>query len=55
MTAQGTRAARDRDELLSVFPLAERQAVDAILDTLVDARLLVSYESESEPEVEARG
>ncbi len=55
VTAQGTRAARDRDELLSVFPVAERQAVDAILDTLVDARLLVSYESGSEPEVEARG
>jgi len=45
VTAQGTRAARDRAELLSVFPSGERGAVDAVLDTLIDARLLVSYES----------
>jgi WD40 repeat protein len=48
VTAQGTRAARDRDELLSVFPAEDRASVDAILDALVAARLLVSYEAEAE-------
>jgi len=53
VTAQGTRAARDRDELLSVFPPGERDGVDAVLDTLVDARLLVSYEADAEAKPEA--
>lgn len=48
VTAQGTRAARDRDELLSVFPPEERETVDLVLDALVDARLLVSYEADAE-------
>ena len=50
VTAQGTRAARDRDELLSVFPAGERAAVAGILDALVASRLLVSYEAEAEAE-----
>jgi len=60
VTAQGTRAARDRDELLSVFsgsgpverppssaddrPSGDLTAAEEVLNTLVDARLLTSYE-----------
>jgi serine/threonine protein kinase/WD40 repeat protein len=46
VTAEGTRAARDRDELLSVFEPSETAGTEAgrILDTLIDARLLTSYE-----------
>ncbi|MGB6848633.1 MAG: hypothetical protein WBG05_10580, partial [Thermoanaerobaculia bacterium] len=72
VTAQGTRAARDRQDLLSVFdgreedtkrpasvPAGEgddtgdRETAAHVLDTLIDARLLTSYEvpaaDESEP------
>jgi len=48
VTAQGTRAARDREELLSVFPDPDRAAVAGILDALVASRLLVSYEADAE-------
>jgi serine/threonine protein kinase len=44
VTAQGTRAVRDRDELLSVFSQEERPVVNQVLDLLIDARLLTSYE-----------
>jgi WD40 repeat protein len=60
MTAQGTRAARDRDELLSVFSgsgqverppsgsddrrSGDHTAAEEVLNTLIDARLLTSYE-----------
>jgi len=57
VTAQGTRAARDRDELLSVFvregeplspqapePSEPRSPAATVLNTLIDARLLTSYE-----------
>jgi hypothetical protein len=63
VTAQGTRAARNREELLSVFEAAgparpttetqsdeprvatdNRNVAEGILDTLIDARLLTSYE-----------
>ena len=59
VTAQGTRATVDRDELLSVFSddtpanvpgpseSPRRQAAD-VLDALVDARLLTSYELPSD-------
>ena len=53
VTAQGTRATLDRDELLSVFarraPAAgpSRGAAAEVLDALVDARLLTSYEPPS--------
>jgi hypothetical protein len=78
VTAQGTRAARDRDELLSVFsdeepagrgagrfqdnePMkrpgsvpagagGDRDAAARVLDTLIDARLLTSYEVPAEEE-----
>ena len=42
VTAQGTRAVVDREELLTAFP--ERRAAEEVLRELVDARLLTSYE-----------
>ncbi len=42
VTAQGTRAARDMDELLSVFE--DQGAAEEVLRALVDARLLTSFE-----------
>jgi WD40 repeat protein len=46
VTAQWTRAAADREELLSVLP--DREAGAQVLDQLVDARLLTSYEVRDE-------
>jgi WD40 repeat protein len=46
VTAHGSRATLDRDELLSVFDEAARDEAAAVLDALVDARLLTSYETE---------
>jgi serine/threonine protein kinase/WD40 repeat protein len=42
VTAQWTRAVADREELLSVLP--DREAGGHVLDQLIDARLLTSYE-----------
>jgi serine/threonine protein kinase/WD40 repeat protein len=42
VTSQGTRASIDREELLSVFP--ERAVAEVVLEELIDARLLTSYE-----------
>lgn len=42
VTAQGTRAILDREELLSVAP--ERGPAESVLQALVDARLLTSFE-----------
>jgi WD40 repeat protein len=44
VTAHGTRAAADREELLSAFP--QRKAAEEVLRELIDARLLTSYEVE---------
>jgi eukaryotic-like serine/threonine-protein kinase len=44
VTAQGTRAAREYDELLSVFAAEQRTEAGGVLKTLVDARLLTSFE-----------
>jgi WD40 repeat protein len=43
-TSQGTRAACEREELLSAFP--DRAEAEDVLRQLVDARLLTSYEVE---------
>lgn len=48
VTAQGTRAVVDREQLLSVFAEAERPLAEEVLDRLVAARLLTSFESRSE-------
>jgi WD40 repeat protein len=44
ITAQNTRAARDTEELLSVF--AEKNAAEEVLRILIDARLLTSFETQ---------
>jgi WD40 repeat protein/tRNA A-37 threonylcarbamoyl transferase component Bud32 len=44
-TAQGTRAALDREELLSALP--DRAAAEGVLRQLIDARLLTSWETEA--------
>jgi len=45
VTAEGTRAVRDVDELLTVFPESQRANAEQVLKTLIDARLLTSYEA----------
>jgi hypothetical protein len=45
VTAEGTRAAVEREELLSLFPKQTDAA--AVLDELIDARLLTSFELEA--------
>jgi WD40 repeat protein len=44
VTAHGTRAVAEREELLSVFP--ERKSAEEVLEDLIDARLLTSFEVE---------
>ena len=44
VTAQGTRAVAEREELLSAFP--QRKDAEEVLRELIDARLLTSYEVE---------
>jgi hypothetical protein len=49
VTAQGTRASREVDELLSIFPKEEeRKAAEEVLRELIAARLLTSYEDSVE-------
>jgi WD40 repeat protein len=45
VTAEGTRAVRDVDELISVFPEDQRSSAEPVLKELIDARLLTSYEA----------
>jgi WD40 repeat protein len=57
VTAQGTRAVREREELLSVFEGKDREEAEEVLKGLVDARLLTQYEragdgGEGHPQVE---
>ena len=47
VSAAGTRAFQTRDELLSVFP-DQRGEAEEVLDRLVEARLLTSFEAPSE-------
>ena len=44
VTAEGTRASRSEEELVSVFEESERNVARHTLDVLVDARLLTSFE-----------
>ena len=48
VTAEGTRAVREWDELLSVFGDSSRRIAAAVLRALIDARLLTSYEVREE-------
>jgi DNA-binding winged helix-turn-helix (wHTH) protein len=44
VTAQGTRAVREWNELLSVFSDAHRETAEELVRELIDARLLTSFE-----------
>ncbi len=46
VTAEGTRAVRQTDDLLSVFNEHERDEAAGVLRELIDARLLTSFEEE---------
>jgi WD40 repeat protein/DNA-binding winged helix-turn-helix (wHTH) protein len=46
VTAEGTRAVRPADDLLSVFPEEQRDDAADVLRHLVDARLLTSFQDE---------
>ncbi len=48
VTAQGTRATWDREELLSTFSESEREEAKITLAALIDARLLTSYELDTD-------
>jgi WD40 repeat protein len=54
VTAEGTRAVRAIDELLSVFDDDDRAAAEETLGELVDARLLTTYEIHGEGQEPAR-
>jgi DNA-binding winged helix-turn-helix (wHTH) protein/WD40 repeat protein len=54
VTAEGTRAVRDSNELLSVFPEPQRDDAREVLRRLIDARLLTSYELHGEDEAPER-
>ena len=45
VTAQGTRAVRDVDELLTVFPEGQRADAETVVRALIDARLLTTFEA----------
>jgi len=48
VTAEGTRAVREWNELLSIFSDSRSESEPAVLRSLVDARLLTSYEVREE-------
>jgi WD40 repeat protein len=48
VTAQGTRAVVDRQQLLSVFGDGDRSGAEEVLGQLIGARLLTSYEAKAE-------
>jgi WD40 repeat protein len=48
VTSEGTRAVRGWDELLSVFPEGDRRSAEEVLNALIGARLLTSYEIQEE-------
>ena len=50
VTAKKTRATRSVDDLLSLFGEGERDAAEQVLQALIDARLLTSFEEETTEE-----
>ncbi len=54
VTAQGTRAVREREDLLSVFEEKNRADANEVLSNLVDARLLTSFERAGDESGESR-
>jgi len=47
LTSEGTRAVRESGELLSVFSDSQRENAETVLSTLIDARLLTTFEVDS--------
>jgi WD40 repeat protein len=54
VTAEGTRAVREWNELLSVFSDSQRESPEEVLRQLIDARLLTSYEVREADEAPTR-
>jgi DNA-binding winged helix-turn-helix (wHTH) protein/WD40 repeat protein len=54
VTAEGTRAVREWDELLSVFSDSRSESAEEVLRQLIDARLLTSYELREDEEAKRR-
>ncbi len=54
VTAEGTRAVREWDELLSIFSDSRSESPEEVLRQLIDARLLTSYEIREEDEAPTR-
>jgi WD40 repeat protein len=48
VTAENTRAVRDHEDLLSVYPDEDRPSAEQVVRQLIDARLLTSFEDEEE-------
>jgi len=48
VTAEGTRAAREWNELLSVFDQLQRKSAEGVLRELIDTRLFISYDVREE-------
>jgi WD40 repeat protein len=54
VTARGTRAVREVDELLSVFADSHRESAAEVLRELIDARLLTGYRVQGDDDRELR-
>ena len=54
VTAEGTRAVREWDELLSIFSDSRSESPEEVLRALIDARLLTSYEVREEDKAPTR-
>ena len=54
VTAEGTRAVREVDELLSVFAEDQRVSAEEVLRELIDARLLTGYGKQNDDDRPAR-
>ena len=54
VTAEGTRAVREADELLSVFADSQRESAAEVLRELIDARLLTGYRVQGDDDRELR-
>jgi len=54
VTAEGTRAVRERNELLSIFSQSQGESPEEVLRELIDARLLTSYEVREDDEEPTR-
>ena len=54
VTAENTRAVREYNDLLSIYPDDEQDSAEKVVRQLIDARLLTSYEDEQPGSVSTR-